>query len=512
MGESPSSSPLGRKSRRLGRWGYSVSACGVGVVFAAFDTYVLYQIQTIAYFIGHEDGKPPGTGCSLTATVCYVPFYGSGDLNLTTFLLYLNALAFAISGAVVLLLSGVSDHLGFYREQYVGLLVIYGAFCLPVAGLQGLDTATFTAFSGLFVTFNVVGFVAGPLLNSFTALVMYSAEEVQASSTVQDIESKPPGIELATDWIEEVSQANREKQGVSMSVWGAVGLYGSQAVLFCIGIGLTYTNATTGGLYLTTASGAFCILCVLLAWPLLPSRPRLTEKLGTRQWLALIIRDIKEFIREMRTYPEAFKFLVAYTIYSDTLLTFGSVTAQMFNLSVRPTALGYTIYSLVGTITTTAATIGFGFVFPLTLEKIPLLQWTIFSYGLTAFCAMWCSIGISESAQIGLKHHWEFYFIQVVQSIGLGITNASFRVTYAELFPPGKEIQYFGFQLVLSACTAWIPSVVNGPIVEASGLLRLPAALSAAMFVLSFGLGLWTNVTKGIRDVASRISYSSRPE
>ena len=41
--------------------GYFLSWFGIGPAFAAFGTYVAFQIQTIAYLVGHEPGASPGS-------------------------------------------------------------------------------------------------------------------------------------------------------------------------------------------------------------------------------------------------------------------------------------------------------------------------------------------------------------------------------------------------------------------------------------------------------------------
>ncbi|TRX92647.1 hypothetical protein FHL15_006574 [Xylaria flabelliformis] len=130
---------------------------------------------------------------------------------------------------------------------------------------------------------------------------------------------------------------------------------------------------------------------------------------------------------------------------------------------------------------------------------ITLRHWTIACYALTCFCALWCAIGISPSVSIGFKHRWEFYFFQALQSIAASIAGVAFKVLFSRLFPPGNEIQFFGFQLVLSLGTVWIPQIVNGPIVDATNNLRLPAAISSALLLFCVVITLTVDESKGMR-------------
>lgn len=95
---------------------------------------------------------------------------------------------------------------------------------------------------------------------------------------------------------------------------------------------------------------------------------------------------------------------------------------------------------------------------------------------------------MSNRVPIGFKHRVEFYLFQVLQNLAGGILTPLFRVLFSEVFPKGSEIQYFGFQMVvgtrtnrsqqLSSGTAWIPQVINGPIVDATNNPRLPSGRS----------------------------------
>ena len=158
------------------------------------------------------------------------------------------------------------------------------------------------------------------------------------------------------------------------------------------------------------------------------------------------------------------------------MLTLGT----LFNNVVRPSLVEYTAYSVVGTVTSIIGATAFLYLFP----RLPftLRQWAIACYALVAFIALWCLLGINKHSPIGFKHRAEFYVFQVLQNIAGSILAPLFRVLFPELFPKGSEIQYFGFQLVLSCSTVWIPQIVDGPIVQATNNQRLPASVYRRLF------------------------------
>jgi hypothetical protein len=55
-----------------------------------------------------------------------------------------------------------------------------------------------------------------------------------------------------------------------------------------------------------------------------------------------------------------------------------------------------------------------------------------------------------ECVGIGFKTRVEFYLFQVLQNVAGSILTPLFRVLFPEVFPKGLEIQYFGFQMVVS--------------------------------------------------------------
>ncbi|KAI0187769.1 autophagy-related protein 22-like protein [Xylaria flabelliformis] len=482
---------ISRKQLRRYEVGYFLSTFAIGPPFASFGTYVGFQLQNIGYIVGNAPGEAPRSGCLPTATSCRVPFAGSGDVNLTSYVLYLNAIIYALSGGLTLIISGIGDYLDYQREQYVVQLIIYGILCLPIASLRGNDLMTFNTLSGLYVFFNVIGFIAGAWMNIFIPFVMHKSEGSESLSSQQPSNNDEG---LARKAIED---------GMKMGVWGSNGLSAGQIVLYVISIGLTFVSAAYAGLYTTTAAGVLCIIISLIAWRLLPApKPKSSQKEKTaREWLMLPLATFSLLFRQVWEYPESFKYLLAYTVYTDTLFAFGSVTSQLFNLNIRPSLREFTYYSLVQPSAAIISATVFLYVRPTMRNAfgITLRHWTIVCYALTCFCALWCAIGISPSVSIGFKHRWEFYFFQALQSIAASIAGVAFKVLFSRLFPPGNEIQFFGFQLVLSLGTVWIPQIVNGPIVDATNNLRLPAAISSALLLFCVVITLTVDESKGMR-------------
>lgn len=368
------------------------------------------------------------------------------------------------------------------REQYILMLVLYGALCLPAAGLTAYNYANYTALMVLYTVFSIVGYLAMAWMNIFIPYTMYAAAPIDELSP----QARSDALAKTTDLEGEALRAKREKEGLKMSVWGGVSMNIATVIFYCITIGVSYaggTAAMNAGMYMSTVAGGICILCALFGWRFLPSPA--SKPFSGNFWL-LPIHTFVELWRGLSRYRNAMLFLISYVIYNDSNFAYGSVIGTLFNLASRPSMTEYTAYSITGTATSIIGSLVFMYVFP--YSRLSLRHWAMVAYSLTIFTTFWCCLGMSSSSKVGYKHRAEFYVFQVVMSLAGSIISPLFRVLFSEMFPRGNEIQYFGFQLVLSCGTTWIPQIANAPIVSATNNVRLPAVISLVFFVIAFVL------------------------
>ncbi|WWC59816.1 uncharacterized protein I303_102378 [Kwoniella dejecticola CBS 10117] len=474
---------VSRKQLRVYGWAFSATCYG------------------IAYLsVGNHPGEPGGSGCASLDLPCRVPF-GSGDVNLTSLFLFLNAISFGVSGALTLLICGWGDYLPFKREQYILFTVLYGALALPIAGLTEYTKTDFNTLIGLYCSFAIIGFIAGAWMNIFVPYTMQIAAPTPAPTDITPTDATS-GTGMGTrmtpeeelDSIREI----REKEGVKISAMGNNALNIGTTIFYLITIGLAYASAQTSlyaGLYMSTAAGGICMLLALAAWRFLPVPPDYKHKKEGIKWWKLPLQTFVELWQGIWTYPEAFKFLLAWTIYNDSLFAFAVVTGNLFNLQIRPTLVEYTAYSITGTASAIIGSTTFYFLFP--RLKYTLRQWSIVAYSIPCVVCLWCMFGLNGDSPIGFKHRIEFYIAQVLLNICTAILAPLFRVLFPELFPTGDEIKYFEFQLVLSLGTVWIPQVVDGPIVDRTNNQRLPSIVAFVFFVVAAVLAWWTDDKKG---------------
>lgn len=74
----------------------------IGLPFALFATYVIYQIQVVGFLIGTDNQGQP------CVDYCLVPF-GGKRLDLNSVILYLNAMGLGFGGFISIFISAYAD-------------------------------------------------------------------------------------------------------------------------------------------------------------------------------------------------------------------------------------------------------------------------------------------------------------------------------------------------------------------------------------------------------------------
>lgn len=155
-----------------------------------------------------------------------------------------------------------------------------GILALPAAGMTSLNLTTFNALAALFVVSSIIGSVSTAWQNVFVPYTMDKAAPITTALGTHH-------HELSEDDIIQLRN-KREREGLKISVWGSNALYLGVTIFFCITIGLSYINAdaqVNAGLYVTSASGAICIICALVGWRFLPVPNNKPMKQGQSFWL-----------------------------------------------------------------------------------------------------------------------------------------------------------------------------------------------------------------------------------
>jgi UMF1 family MFS transporter len=261
----------------------------------------------------------------------------------------------------------------------------------------------------------------------------------------------------------------------------AIGYLGAGAIL-CIDLLLVQTRASFG---LGEATAVrICFVTAALWWvgfalPALRHLPDLhlaRAVPGTPQHVG---RRLQEDLRQLRTMPQAWRFVGAYLCFADAtsaVLALAStyVTHQLFgDHTVKATPFLFELILLVQFVAVGGA-VGFNRLAARIGAKRALL-WCL---------ALWCAAVVFAYAVLDTKA--EAVVAGVAMGIALGGTVALARSLFANMIPAGREATWFSLFEVCSQGTAWIAPLLFTIVVDITGSFR-QAMLS---LVLLFGLGL----------------------
>jgi UMF1 family MFS transporter len=208
-------------------------------------------------------------------------------------------------------------------------------------------------------------------------------------------------------------------------------------------------------------------------------------------YLSVGVRQILKLFREIRSYPEALRFLIAFLLYNDGIQTVISLSSQFGSDQLKMPMASLT-------------------------QAILLVQFVAF-FGANAFNYLAKWIGAKRSVILSLLiwtsalfYIWlavdterEFFILAFIVGLVLGGSQALSRSLFSQLIPKGKEAEYFSIYEISDKGTSWISPLVFGLAMQLSGNYGV-AILSLVIFFIAGLVALIpVQVEKGMRDAGN---------
>ncbi|KAA1429368.1 MFS transporter [Nocardioides antri] len=197
-------------------------------------------------------------------------------------------------------------------------------------------------------------------------------------------------------------------------------------------------------------------------------------------------------LRELRRYPVALTFLLAYLFFNDGIQT---VIAQASVFGVEE--LGFeqgtmlAIYLLVQFVA-----VGGALFFGAVARRYGAKQVIL------AGIAVWMLI-VTAALVIPAEQLVWLIVLGVAIGVVLGGTQALARSYFSLLIPRGKEAEFFSFYHLMDRGTSWFGTLTFGIVVQVTGSFR-PAVFALVIFFLVGGLLLLrVDTERGIRDAGN---------
>ncbi len=199
-------------------------------------------------------------------------------------------------------------------------------------------------------------------------------------------------------------------------------------------------------------------------------------------------------LKDLRNYPVALTFLLAYLFFNDGIQTVIS-QASVYGVEELDFSTGTVLatYLLVQLVAIFGA-IGFGRAAGRFGTKNTILAGLVAWMGIVT-AALW----VPERALV------PFLLLGVAIGIVLGGTQALARSYFSLFIPRGKEAEYFGLYHAMDRGTSWFGTLVFGVVYTATDSYRPAIFALIIFFVLGGLLLLRVDTERGIRDAGNQV-------
>lgn len=211
--------------------------------------------------------------------------------------------------------------------------------------------------------------------------------------------------------------------------------------------------------------------------------------------------SIGSIFREIRTYPQAFMFLLYYFFWSDgvsTISNAGILFAQQ-DLCMGPSEMVF----IALLIPACAAAGNYGFLAFQRITGLSLKTMLVtnlyFFFGL----ALWGCTGLLNNT-FGLHQKWEIYVFGLLYGVNLGSVQSYSRVIFTDFIPSGSEAQWFSLYGITDRGSSWIGPLIVSIITQTTGTLRY------GMVYLAFALMIPTILVHVFIDHRKGMEQSGR--
>jgi UMF1 family MFS transporter len=223
-----------------------------------------------------------------------------------------------------------------------------------------------------------------------------------------------------------------------------------------------------------------CFVSVAAWWAaftVIPLR-RLRDRRATAATAAAgSFRQLAQTLRELRGYPQTWRFLLAYLLFNDGIQSVIGLSAQYGD---RELELSQTV--LISTILLVQF-VAFGGA--LLLGRIAArvgAKRTVLG-SLVVWVAVLClAFGLQKGSAV------QFYLLGIAIGVVLGGTQALTRSLFGQMTPVGREAEYYGFYEISDKGTSWLGTLAFGLAVQLTDSYRVAIVSLVVFFVLGFAL------------------------
>jgi len=208
-------------------------------------------------------------------------------------------------------------------------------------------------------------------------------------------------------------------------------------------------------------------------------------------YLSIGIKQVVALFKDIRLYPQALLFLVAFLLYNDAIQTVISLSSQFgsdqLNMSMGSLTKAILMVQFVAFFGAT----GFNF----------LSKWLGAKHSIVVALVIWTLVLFY--IYFAVKTESEFFILAFVIAIVMGGSQALSRSLFSQLIPKGREAEYFSLYEISDKGTSWISPLFFGLALELTGNYRLAIFSLIIFFIGGLIVLLRVNIDQGIKEASN---------
>ncbi len=193
-----------------------------------------------------------------------------------------------------------------------------------------------------------------------------------------------------------------------------------------------------------------------------------------RSAVGAAVRQLEHTLRDVRRYPQALTFLIAFLLYNDAIQTVLAVAAQFANDELKIPVSQLTLAILMAQFLGFFGALGFQRI----AAAINAKRAVVASLVVWAAALVYIYVAVYSAVQ--------FFAVTAVVALVMGGSQALSRSLFAQLTPKGREAEYFSIYEVSDKGTSWLCPILFGLALQFTGSYR--AAILSLLVFLAAGL------------------------
>jgi len=301
------------------------------------------------------------------------------------------------------------------------------------------------------------------------------------------------GVVVYNSFLPEIAP-EKDRDAVSSKGW-ATGYIGG-GVLLALNL-LLYLNAERIGIsegmavrISLASAGAWWAAFTIIPLAALHNRGTPRKLAPGESAVMAVLRLLGHTVREMRLFPQALTFMIAFLLYNDAIQTVIALATQFGNDELKIPVSTLTLVILMVQFVAFFGALSFKWLADAITAKravvVSLVIWT----------------GVLVYIYLAVKTTLQFFIMAAIVAVVLGGSQALSRSLFAQLIPKLKEAQYYSIYEVSDKGTSWLCPLFFGLALQFTKSYRVAILSLIIFFAAGLTVLLRVDVRRGEQDVA----------